>query len=78
MNMAFLALEVRFQLGAGRRALADLGLGEEEVDDLVLVSGARSWAAAIGSCWTYWMNVSRSAGWYCAAAWPISGSSPAG
>ena len=37
VDMAFLALEVGFQLGAGRRPLADLGLREQEVDDLVLV-----------------------------------------
>src|SRR5687767_441288 len=37
VNMAFLALEVGLELGASHRAVGDLGLGEEEVDDLVLV-----------------------------------------
>ena len=37
VDMAFLALEVGLELGAGRLALGDLGLREQEVDDLVLV-----------------------------------------
>ena len=35
--MGFLGFEVGFKLGAGHPALADLGLGEQEIDDLVFV-----------------------------------------
>ena len=37
VNMAFFALKVGFEFGARHRAVRDLGLGEEEVDDLVLI-----------------------------------------
>src|SRR4029079_15600401 len=37
VDMPFLGLEVGLELGAGRGAVADLGLAEQEVDDLVLV-----------------------------------------
>src|SRR5262245_43210551 len=37
MHMAFLALEVGFDLRPAHRQIADLRLGEEEVDDLVLI-----------------------------------------
>ncbi len=37
MDMAFLRLEVGLDLGAGGGPVADLGLAEQEVDDLVLI-----------------------------------------
>ena len=37
VDMAFLGLEVGFELGARRRAVADLRAAEQEVDDLVLI-----------------------------------------
>ena len=44
VHMPFLALEVGFELRLGGLALGYLGLGEEEVDDLVLVQ----WRAQLG------------------------------
>ncbi len=37
MHMAFLALEVGLELGAGRRAVIQLGRRKQEIDNLVLV-----------------------------------------
>ncbi len=53
MDVAVLGLEVGLDLGAARGAIGDVGLGEEEVDDLVLIERG----AQLGGCHRLLLNV---------------------
>jgi hypothetical protein len=55
-------LDLGFELLAGTVRSVISALENRKSTTLSSNRGARSWAAAIGSCWMYWTNFSRSSG----------------